>query len=250
MSSDLSVQALSIFEADKQYKEKAGSDVNNVTQGLCMLLVAQAGKERWRLQKLLNLFTGFLLDSSVWQTSLCSTDCFNVESAVPAAGLTFQLRYHVCNTINNPWMPWMYLKARLMQWDLKRGHFAYTLPCCSTVTGGLCQSSLRVVFSDPFALGAALALDAAFNLRICGNREDFLSTDPLAPCVRNPLPFSHTALVTWIEASRYTAAVSVGARTHTHMRLGLPDTHTPPPKLFVSQGIYYTTVIIVTARDI
>ena len=119
-------------------------------------------------------------------TSPCMTDCFNLESAVPAAGLTFQLRYHVSNTPRNPWITRMYLKAKLMQWDLKRSHFTHTLPRGPSVTWGLCQSSLRVVFSDPFALGAALALDAAFNLRICGNREDFLSTDPLAPSVRNP----------------------------------------------------------------
>lgn len=48
------------------------------------------------------------------------------------------------------------------------------------------------MFSDPFALGAALALDAAFNLWICGNREDFLSSDPLAPSVHNLVPFSHS----------------------------------------------------------
>ena len=164
------------------------------------------------------LFTG----RSVLLTSLCTTDCFNFESAVPAVGLTFQLRYHVSNTTRNPWMTRMYLKARLTRWDLKRSHFARTLPRGSAVTGGLWQSSLRVVFSDPFALGAALALDAAFNLRICGNREDFLSTDPLAPSVRNPVAFSHTGLLTWIEESQYTA-VSVGARTHTHTH-----THGPP----------------------
>lgn len=172
-------------------------------------------------------------------TSLGTTDCFNLESAVPAAGLTFQLRYHVSNTTRNPWMTRIYLKARLMWWDLKRSHFAHTLPCGSVVTGGLCQSSQRVVFSDPFALGAALPLDAAFNLRICGNREDFLSTDPLAPSVHNPVPFSHTSLLTWIEESQYTAAVSVGAHTHGQP---CPDTHTPPPKLLFHNA--YTTPLL------
>lgn len=125
-----------------------------------------------------------------------------------------------------------------MQWDLKRSHFAHTLPCGSTVTGGLCQISQRVVFSDPFAPGAALALDAAFNLWICGNREDFLSADPLAPSVRNPVPFSHTALLTRIEESQYTAAASVGAHTHmvspalTHILL-------PPSFCFKAHILYH-----------
>lgn len=103
-----------------------------------------------------------------------------------------------------------------MQWDSGRSHFAHMLPRGSVVTGGLCQSSRRVVFSDPFAPGAALALDAAFNRWICGNREDFLSTDPLPPppSVRNPASFSHPALLTWIEESQCTAAVSVGG-AHT-----------------------------------
>lgn len=115
-----------------------------------------------------------LLHFSVLLISHCMTDCCNVESAVVASGLTFQLRYHVSNTPHNPWITRMYLKARLMPLYLKRSHIAHAL----SVTGGLCQSSLRVVLSDPLALGAALTLNAAFNLRICGNREDFLSTDP------------------------------------------------------------------------
>lgn len=64
--------------------------------------------------------------------------------------------------------------------------------------------------SNPFAPGAALAFDAMFNLWICGNREDFLSTDPLAPSVHNPVPFSHTALLTWMEERQNSAAVCVG----------------------------------------
>lgn len=115
---------------------------------------------------------------SIMLISLCMTECCNLESAVVASGLTFQLRYHVSNTPHNPWITRMYLKARLMPLYLKRSHIAHALSCGFTVTGGLCQSSLRVVLSDPFALGAALTLNAAFNLRICGNREDFLSTDP------------------------------------------------------------------------
>lgn len=107
----------------------------------------------------------------------------------------------------------MYLKGQAYAAGLKEK--SRTWPHGYTVTGGIRQSSLRVVFSDPFALGAALALDTAFNLWICGNREDFLSADPLAPRVRNPVPFSHTALLTRIEESQYTAAVSVGAHTHT-----------------------------------
>lgn len=138
-----------------------------------------------------------------------------------------------------------------MQQDLKI-HFALTLPRGSTVTEGLSQSSLRVVFSDRFALREALALDAAFNLWICGNREDFLSNDPLAPSVRNPVPFSHTALLTRIAESQYTAVVSVGA--HTHMA-SPALTHILLPQAFVSQDIHttqhsQTTVIIISARDI
>lgn len=110
------------------------------------------------------------------------------------------------------------------------------MDCGYTVTGGLRQSSVRVVFSDPVAPGAVLALDTAFNLWICGNREDFLSTDPLAPSVRNPAPFSHTALLTWIEESQYTAAVSVGV--HKHM--ASPDTHTPPPSFCFTRHILYS----------
>lgn len=68
--------------------------------------------------------------------------------------------------------------------------------------------------SNPFAPGAALAFDAMFNLWICGNREDFLSTDPLAPSVHNPVPFSHTALLTWMEERQNSAAVCVGG-AHT-----------------------------------
>lgn len=100
------------------------------------------------------------------------------------------------------------------------------------MSGGLSQSSLRAALSDPFAPRAALAPDVAFNLWICGNGEDFLSTDPLAPSVRNPVPFSHTALLTRIEESQYTAAVSVGAHTHGQPR---PDTNIPPPSFcFIS----------------
>lgn len=125
-----------------------------------------------------------------------------------------------------------------------------TLPRGYTVTGGLRQSSLSgsCVFR-PFALGAALALDTAFNLWICGNREDFLSTDPLAPSVRNPVPFGHTALLTRIEESQYTAAVSAGgAHTNTHM--ASPDTHISSPKLLFHYYTAHTTVIIISARDI
>lgn len=113
-----------------------------------------------------------------------------------------------------------------------------TLICCHVL-----HSDRRVKLelflscvSDPFALRAGLAFDAVFNLWICGNREDFLSTDPLAPSVHNPVPFSHTALLTWTEASQNTAAVSVGAHTHAQSRL----THIPSPRAFVSQGIYCT----------
>lgn len=128
----------------------------------------------------------------------------------------------------NPRMTRMYLKARTWEKTLPRGY---------TVTGGLRQSSVRVVFSDPVALRAALALDTAFNLWICGNREDFLSTDPLAPSVRNPVPFSHTALLTQIEESQYTAAVSVGA--HTHMAFpALTHILLPPSFCFTGHILY------------
>lgn len=105
------------------------------------------------------------------------------------------------------------------------------------MTGGLSQSSLRAALSNPFALGAALALDAAFNLWICGNGEDFLSTDPMAPSVRNPVPFSHTALLTQIEEIQYTAAVSVG---DTHIQPH-PDTNTPPPSFCFTSLILHST---------
>ncbi len=119
-----------------------------------------------------------------------------------------------------------------MQWDLKRSHFAHTfasrLHSDRRVMPDLSESR---VFRPICPRGAALALDAAFNLWICGNREDFLSTDPLAPSVHNPAPFSHTALLTRIEESQYTAAVSVGARTHTHM-VSPPLTHILLPQAF------------------
>lgn len=104
------------------------------------------------------------------------------------------------------------------------------------MTGGLSQSSLRAALADPFALRAALALDAAFNLWICGNGEDFLSTDPLAPSVRNPVPFSHTALLTRIEES--SAAGSVGEHTHGQP---CPDTHTPPPSFCFTSITLHST---------
>lgn len=105
------------------------------------------------------------------------------------------------------------------------------------MTEGLSQSSLRVAFADPFALGVALPLDAMFNLWICGNREDFLSVDPLAPSVRNPVPLGCTALLTCIEESQYATAVSVGAHTH-----GQPcaDIHTPPLACFTGHVLHST----------
>lgn len=112
--------------------------------------------------------------------------------------------------------------------DLKGSHFAHTLPCDRRLS----QSSLGAALSDPFALGAALALDAAFNLWICGNREDFLSTDPMAPSVHNPVPFSHTALLTRIKAIQ-----SVWGNTHIQ---ACPDTNTPPPSFCFTSLLYST----------
>lgn len=99
--------------------------------------------------------------------------------------------------------------------------------------------------SDPLALRAVLALDATFNLWICGNREDFLSTDPLAPSVHNPVPFSHSAQLTWREESPNSEG-----NTHT---VSFALTHIPSPEAVVQQPVYWAAqprpVIIISAQN-
>lgn len=94
-----------------------------------------------------------------------------------------------------------------------------------TVMPKLFQSCFRTIC--PWA---ALNLNAAFNLRICGNREDFLSTDPLASGAHNPVAFAHTGPLIWIEA---------GQHTHTHTRTtALTHILLSSPKAFVSYTAY------------
>lgn len=151
-------------------------------------------------------------------------------TAAPATGLTFQLRYHVSSISSNPRMTRTLLKSLLHAAGLKEKPLhscvATRLRSDRRVKPKLSQSCV----SDPLALGAALALDATFNLWICGNREDFLSTDPLAPSVHNPVPFSHTARLTRREESPDSGG------THTWP---VALTHIPSPEAFVQQAVHW-----------
>lgn len=74
---------------------KAGNDINRTLHTELIYAVScleQVGEEEGRTSP-----------AACW-VSLLTTDCFHRESAVTASGLTFQLRYHVSNTLGNPWI--------------------------------------------------------------------------------------------------------------------------------------------------
>lgn len=74
---------------------KAGNDINRTLHTELIYAVScleQVGEEEGRTSP-----------AACW-VSLLTTDCFHWESAVTASGLTFQLRYHVSNTLGNPWI--------------------------------------------------------------------------------------------------------------------------------------------------
>lgn len=119
----------------------------------------------------------------------------------------------------------MYLKARLRRSGDLSGKSQRSYVCGSRmVTPELSESRVFRPICPP---GAALTLDAVFNLQICGNREDFLSTDPLAsPSAHNPAAFAHTALLTRLGMSQYTASSHRGdtcTRTHAQSRHTFPS---------------------------
>lgn len=130
----------------------------------------------------------FILPGRLFYPSLISLSCHRINFPIKIS-------------CSQHWpYPWDALDVFKSHRTLKISHAIYTLPHHHT-DRRLSQSwrPLSVVFSDPFALGIVLALDAAYNLWICGNREDFLSSDPLASSVHNPPTLSQRALLTRME---------------------------------------------------
>lgn len=131
------------------------------------------------------------------------------------------MRQHVSGTLGNPWTTreaLLYLKTTREQ--RPQDAHAKALPAVVSER------------SPPPPPGVALNRHAVCNLRICRNREDFLSTDPLASRAHNPAAFvrSHGPSDT-DKGKPVHGRHCERAHTHTHTHGHLcSDTHSPPPQ--------------------